>query len=460
MALLPDLQAWIDEAAGRHGVPGAVVAVGAGGELAEAATGVVNRNTGVAATPDSLLQIGSVTKVWTAALVMQLVGEGLVELDAPVRRYLPQFGVLDPAASEAVTVRQLLSHTGGFDGDLFEDTGRGDDAADRLVAFMRANARQVSPPGALFSYCNSGYVALGALVARLRGGTWQAALRRHVIEPLGVSHMALYAEEAVLFRVAAGHIGEERRVSPRWQLPQSNAPAGSTPSAAMRELVRFGRLFLADGLAGDGTRVLPSGTFAAMRESQVTLPDMGARAAYGWGLGLMLFDWDGVSVVGHDGTTVGQRACWRVVPGRDVVAAIATNGGDAPALIDEVLDAVLAATAGIKVPARPALPATPVPAGPIAGRYSSPLAAYEVEPADGGLAVTYLPQGMSRDFDEEPTTMRYVPLDAASPDVYIGVERNEGVHPMIAFLHDGRYLYNARAVPRDQARQPVGRSIR
>ena len=71
-------------------MPGAAVAVGAGGKLYEAATGVVNRNTGVEATPGSLFQIGSVTKVWTASLVMQLVDEGLVELDAPVRRYLPE----------------------------------------------------------------------------------------------------------------------------------------------------------------------------------------------------------------------------------------------------------------------------------------------------------------------------------------------------------------------------------
>jgi hypothetical protein len=212
----------------------------------------------------------------------------------------------------------------------------------------------------------------------------------------------------------------------------------------MRELVRFGRMFLSDGVAADGTRILPPGTFAAMSESQVTLPDLGARAAYGWGLGLMLFDWDGVPVVGHDGSTPGQRACWRVVPDRDVVVAIATNGGDATAMIDEVLDAVLAATAGITVPPRPVPPADPVPAEPLTGRYSSPEAAYEVTPADGGLAVTYIPQGLSTD---EPTTMRYVPLDA-SGDVLIGLAKDEGAYPLIAFLQDGRYLYNSRAIPR------------
>ena len=182
-----------------------------GDELAEAATGVINLDTGVEATADSLFQIGSVTKVWTTALVMQLAGEGLVDLDEPVRKYLPEFGVLDSAASESITVRQLLSHTGGFDGDLFEDTGRGDDAVAKLVAFMRGNARQVSEPGELFSYCNAGYCALGALVARLRGRTWEAAMRELLIEPLGARHMALYAEEAIMFRAAVGHVGEPLR---------------------------------------------------------------------------------------------------------------------------------------------------------------------------------------------------------------------------------------------------------
>ncbi|WP_433364182.1 serine hydrolase domain-containing protein [Actinoplanes sp. CA-142083] len=447
MTLLPDLQQLIDRAAGRHGVPGAAIAVGAGGELAEAATGVVNRNTGVEATPDSVFQIGSVTKVWTASLVMQLAAEGLVDLDEPVRRYLPEFGVLDESASVSVTVRQLLSHTGGFDGDLFEDTGRGDDAIDKLIAFMRANARQVHPPGAMFSYCNAGYCVLGALIARLRGTTWEAALRERMIEPLGVTQMALYAEEAVLFRAAAGHIGESQSVFPRWQLPQSNAPAGSTPCAAPRELVRLGRMFLADGVAEDGTRVLPAGTFEAMRTPQVTLPDMGPRPAYAWGLGLMIFDWNSVPLIGHDGGTPGQTTTWRIVPDRDVVAAVNVNGGPAWAFIDEVLTEVLEAVAGVKMPARVTPPTTPVPFRPVAGRYSVPLATYEVTPVDDGLEVTAIPKGFAAQVDGEVKTVRFLPLGG---DRFVAAEPDEGVHPQIAFLQDGRYLYTTRAVPREE----------
>src|SRR6266511_2520938 len=248
MTLLPDLQTRLDEAARRHDVPGAVVAVGYESELAEAATGVVNRNTGVATTPESVFQTGT------------------------------------------VTVRQLLSHTGGFDGDLFEDTGRGDDALDRFLAYLPGNASQVHPPGAMFSYCNAGFCVLGALVSRLRGGTWESVLRERLIEPLGAQHMALLAEEAILFRAAAGHIkqagSDEYTVFPRWQMPRSNAPAGATPCAAPRDLVRFGRMFLASGVAADGVRLLSGDAIAAMRSPQVALPGVPLRGAGHWGLGL------------------------------------------------------------------------------------------------------------------------------------------------------------------------------
>jgi CubicO group peptidase (beta-lactamase class C family) len=448
MTFLPDLQGWIERAAGRHGVPGAAVAVGVENQLAEAATGVINLDTGVEATADSLFQIGSVTKVWTTALVMQLAGEGLVDLDEPVQKYLPEFGVLDAAASESITVRQLLSHTGGFDGDLFEDTGRGDDAVAKLVAFMRSNARQVSRPGELFSYCNAGYCALGALVAKLRGRTsWEAAVRELLIEPLGARHMALYAEEAIMFRAAVGHVGEPLRASPRRLLPQSNAPAGSTLSAAPRDLVRFGRMLLADGVAADGTRVLPAGTFAEMCRPQVTLPRLGERDTAAWGLGLMLCNWDGKPVVGHDGSTPGQTTTWHIVPDRGLVLAIHANGGHAAAFIDEVLAEILSSAAGIHLPSRVLPPDTPVPFRPetCAGSYSAPQVTYEVKADADGLEITDIPHGLAAQFGEDATTARYVHVGG---NRFVGVEPDEGLHPLIAFLQDGRFLYNGRAVPR------------
>ncbi|MGY0235436.1 serine hydrolase domain-containing protein [Longispora urticae] len=201
MTLLPDLADRLADVARRGGVPGAAVAVRHGDTLAEAATGVLNISTGVEATTDSLFHIGSVTKMYTALLVMQLVEEGRLDLDEPIRRRLPEFRLADGRAAAAVTARHLLTHTGGFDGDLFDDTGRGDDCLDRYLAVV-GGARQFAAPGELFSYCNSGYVVLGALVARLRADTWEAVVRDRLLAPMSLDHTTLSAEEAIVFRAA------------------------------------------------------------------------------------------------------------------------------------------------------------------------------------------------------------------------------------------------------------------
>ncbi|MGK5682087.1 serine hydrolase domain-containing protein [Actinoplanes sp. URMC 104] len=441
------LQGLLDQTAARYDVPGAAIAVGHGDELLEAATGVLNRDTGVAATPDSVYQIGSVTKVWTAALVLQLVDDGLIGLDDPVRRHLPEFAVVDAHASETVTVRQLLLHTGGFDGDLFTDTGRGDDALDRFLAHLGGHAQQVTAPGTLYSYCNAGYSVLGALVARLRGGTWESVLRERLIEPLGARHMALFAEEAVLFRASAGHMHAGNTVARPWQMARSQAPAGATTCAAPRDLVRLGQMLLAGGRTQAGERLLSAEAVAAMTSPQLTLPGPAVRGGGRRGLGPELFAWDGEAAYGHDGLTIGQFTMWRVVPAHRLVVAIHANGGAAPGFLDAVLDAVVQRWTGLTVPPRPTPPAgpyAPVPSA-YAGRYEYPMARYDVGVSGDGLEVTTTPLGFAAEWDEPVTTHRYVPLDGAT---FVGTEPVDGRHPMLTFLQDGRYVYGGRVARR------------
>src|SRR6266496_1959002 len=149
MAKLDEIDGWLRERLpallDELQVPGAAIAVSAGDETVEFAAGVLNKATGVEATTDSLFQIGSITKPWTATLVMQLVDEGTVDLDAPLRRYLPDFRTRDEDAAARVTVRQLLCHTAGFEGDIFTDTGRGDDCLEKFVATL-ADVPQLFAP--------------------------------------------------------------------------------------------------------------------------------------------------------------------------------------------------------------------------------------------------------------------------------------------------------------------------
>jgi CubicO group peptidase (beta-lactamase class C family) len=185
VARLDDIQHRLDALARRHRVPGAALAIGQGDELLDFATGVISNRTGVAATPDTLFQIGSNTKLMTTTLIMQLVDAGEVELDEPVRRYVPALELAEPGAAEAITIRQLLTHTSGIEGDYFAEFGRGDDAVERYVASLR-DIGLVHQPGQMWSYCNSGFVLAGHVAERLTGQPYHQLLRERVCEPLGL----------------------------------------------------------------------------------------------------------------------------------------------------------------------------------------------------------------------------------------------------------------------------------
>src|SRR4051794_23335867 len=276
MTKLNDVSVWIAETLpallDRYDVPAAAVGVLADGEVVDHAAGVLSMSTGVEATTESVFQIGSITKLWTSSLVLQLVDEGKVDLDATVRTHLPEFRVADETASETVTVRQLLTHTSGFEGDLFTDTGLGDDCIEKYVGSIH-DVAQVFPPGAMWSYNNAGFCVLGRLVEVLRQMPWETALREHLIKPLGLTHAAPGPYEAILFRAAVGHYedspGAGLHPTAIWALARSNIAAGSMFATSVRDLLAFARMQLEDGRAPDGTQVLAPGTPALMHEPQV-----------------------------------------------------------------------------------------------------------------------------------------------------------------------------------------------
>src|SRR4051794_30211147 len=146
-----------------HRVPGAQLAVLDGDTMTEVAAGVLSLRTGCPVTTDALFLPGSIGKLYTATLVLMLADEGRIDLDEPVKTYLPDFEVRDKEARDTVTVRNLLCHTSGFDGDVFLDTGRGDDALPRYMQEI-VDLPQICAPGKIWSYSNSGYAILGRLI--------------------------------------------------------------------------------------------------------------------------------------------------------------------------------------------------------------------------------------------------------------------------------------------------------
>jgi CubicO group peptidase (beta-lactamase class C family) len=449
MSKLPELAAWLETRLpallAEHKVPGAAVAVYAGGEIVDHAAGVLNKATGVEADADSLFQIGSVTKVWTTTLAMQLVDDGVLDLDQPVRRYLPEFVLGDEDAAARITVRQLMCHTAGFEGDIFTDTGRGEDRIEKYVATL-GDVPQLFAPGEMFSYNNAAFCVLGRLVEVLRGKTYDECLQDHLFTPLGLTHAAQSPYEAIRFRAALGHLTSSPGADPEpagiWALTPSNAPAGSMLAMRPRDLVTFAAMHLRDGEALDGTRVLSAESARAMRERLVELPDLGLFGD-AWGLGWSLFDAPGGPVVGHDGGTIGQSAFLRAAPEHGVAVALLTNGGDTIALYTEVVGHLLRELTGIelRVPPVPDPAAPRVDASRYVGEYSSSVADIVVsQDDDGRVWVERVPKGIFAELAKPEKTE----LVAMNGDTLILAEPMQGMYIPHAFVGDdgtGRALY-------------------
>ncbi|WP_121257643.1 serine hydrolase [Nocardioides ferulae] len=397
-----DLVHWqrrLSRLAERHGVPGAQLGIlrlpahGEGeDELVVATHGVLNQASGAPVTPDSVFQIGSITKVWTATVVMQLVDEGLADLDAPVVEVLPELRLADPDVTKQVTLRHLLDHTSGIDGDVFTDTGRGDDCLERYVELL-AEQTQNHPLGATWSYCNAGFSLLGRVIERLTGQTWDQALRERLFTPLGLEHTVTLPEEALLHAAAVGHVTHEgsRSLAPVWQLPRSLGPAGLVTANAA-DVLAFARLHLTGGLAADGTRVLGADSAAAMAAHQADLPDKHSLGD-SWGLGWIRFGWGEHRLYGHDGNTIGQSAFLRVLPdpetGGGLAVAMLTNAESSRDLYEDLYREVFAELAEVTMPQplTPPQPPLPDPAGAVAaylGRYQRAGVTMEVLLGDDG----------------------------------------------------------------------------
>ena len=352
-------QARLPELAAAHDVPGATLGVLRVGDGPRrqfvAAAGVLNLDTGLACTADSVFQIGSMTKVWTATVVMRLVEQGLLDLDAPLADALPGLKLPDDLAARA-TMRHLLTHTSGMDGDLFTDTGRGDDCVERYVDLL-ADAGMNHPLGATFSYCNAGYILAGRIIEHVTGLTWDAAIRTHIVEPLELTRTFTLPEDCMLGRFAVGHVaenGQKPHLAPVWGLPRSLGPAGLITCTA-GDVLAFAAMHL-----GGGAPVLSPSTAAAMQEHQVDVPDP-FTLGESWGLGWIRFAWDGHHVIGHDGNTIGQDAYLRIVPELGLAVTLLTNGGESADLFQRVITDIFAEAAGIAVPAR----IEPTPGAPL-----------------------------------------------------------------------------------------------
>jgi CubicO group peptidase (beta-lactamase class C family) len=447
----------LGELATKHGVPGAqlgILRLGPGGpatdDLVTAATGVLHVGTGQPATADALFQIGSISKIWTTMLALMLVDEDRLTLDTKVKDVLPDFRLADPVTEANVTIRHLMTHTSGIDGDLFFDTGRGDDCVARYVDLL-ADVPSNHPLGATLSYCNAGFVLLGRVIEVIEGRTWDEVLRRRLIEPLGLTHTVTLPEEVLLHASALGHVGQgdDLKPAPVWHLSRANGPAG-TISSTVADLLRFARLHLAGGVTPDGARLLSAELTRQMTEFQADFPDRGGLAD-SWGLGWIRFAWsDGHRAFGHDGGTIGQSAFLRLLPEAGLAVALLTNGGHTRDLYQDLFDEVFSALAGVTMNQPPRVPDPPpaVDITPFLGTYERAGYRMEVVADDAGARLKTTPTGLLASL-ESPEEH---PLVALGPGHFAYLPEGGTTWTSVTFyrLADGaEYLHTGvRATPK------------
>jgi CubicO group peptidase (beta-lactamase class C family) len=392
-----DLEEILESVARPLGAVGASAAVLSGGHVVSASFGLAHAELDRPVTPQTLFQIGSVTKLYTAVVVMRLVDRGLLDLDEPVRTYVPGLRLSDAEAQERLSLRHLLSMTSGLDNGPYDGHGWGDDAADRYVADL-AQVPQVFPPGSAFGYSNAATVIAGYVVSRVLGCSWESALRDELLAPAGLVETASLLDELIFLPVAPGHcrnaVGEAELIRP-WSDGRGLAACGSTLCASAADVARLAWILRSGGVAENGQAILSEGAADAMQQAQVRLP--GGSYADHWCLGPASTDWIGGRVLGHGGTNWGGSATVSWSRECDLLVATATNTPSAGyPLHDGVLDAMAPALGLARRPEPPRLPTSTDQVRRCAGTYEASQTTLVFGEREGALEI----RGRSEDTAE------------------------------------------------------------
>ena len=381
MRLFDDVYAAIDGALRETGTPGAAVGLLHDGHERVAGLGVTSLENPLEVTPETLFQVGSITKTFTGTVAMILVERGTLDLDAPVRRYLPKLELADEQVAAQVTMRHLLTHTAGWVGDYFADHGGGDDALERMIGDLR-RLPQLTPLGEVWSYNNAGFYLAGRVIEVVTGSTYERAVQTLVLDPLGLEHTLFFADEVMTRRFAVGHLRTETgppEVARPWAIGRAHHAAGGISSTVV-DLLRYARFHLSDG---EG--VLTGASLEEMRRPQAPAAPIFGSVGVTWAVD----DGAGVRLVHHGGGTNGQQSLLAFAPEARTVLAVVTNHQQGAEVVNAALRVVVEALGGGK-PERIAVVLDPTE---YLGTFRSPLFDAELSLFEEGLLLTIRSRG-------------------------------------------------------------------
>jgi CubicO group peptidase (beta-lactamase class C family) len=287
-------------------------------------------------TTATLFNIGSISKSFTALAVAQLVDQHQVDLDAPVIRYIPDLRLSDPQATQAVTLRQLLSHTSGLPAD--EQWPQQVPATRDGIVSEFASMPITAQPGTRFQYCSRCIVLAAYVLERITGQSWEAYTRTHIFAPLGMTMASfgpLGLEQAPDRAQPYRHDGVLGQVPVPWSRLQYLEPLGPGGGidASVDEMARYALLQLDDGTMF-GHRILSTQMMAELHRPEIDVGVDWKPAARSenlhYALGWFTADVRGMRLVYHNGENPGFRAAVVLAPSSKAGVVVLTNGESKP----------------------------------------------------------------------------------------------------------------------------------
>jgi len=322
----------------RHHIPGLAIGFQHQKHSFIFCEGITDKDTPQPVDAHTLFQIGSITKTFTALALMILLQDYAIDLDTPIIHILHDFSMSDESVTRNATIRHLLTHTGGWEGDCFDCPDSGDAPLKNLMLRI-AHLPQITPLGQIWSYNSMGFCIAGRIIEVLSGLSYEQAISKLVLDPLQMHEATFYPDKADAKRLAAGHdvieTGQTQSMD-NWLLPRSLRPSGGL-ICSIHDMMLYARFLLDEtGDMSKDMRCSPK-----TRNSLYEFQYAASGKADAVGLSWMLKYAQGKKIVRHGGVTFGQCSEITLIPELDFALVILTNSSNGQDLIDDLVDSSL-----------------------------------------------------------------------------------------------------------------------
>lgn len=288
-------------------IPGLAVAVWKDGETVyENGFGYADIDKKTAVTPNTIFGAASVTKSFTALVIMRLAKEGKLHIDDPIQQYLPDFTLQDDRYVEDITIKHVMSHTTGI--ATYKRIQSLNTFEEHLAYLKEVETPLLGKPGEYFCYNNDVFLLLGAVIEKVTGKDYRGVIEEMILKPYNMTRSTFYVDEVLqLDDVSSPYVVEgDQAVRAEW--PKiGNYAVGGGIRTTVRDLVRYGKHFLTEDEMMRNSVHLIRGTIS-----------------YGYGLQITE-DYEGRTLIEHGGSQPGVSSNFGFIPEDNLVIALLMN---------------------------------------------------------------------------------------------------------------------------------------